>query len=306
MMRQIISAIAMTGLLGIAQEKIPVQMTVTVEAAHAKDLRELVREDVMVYQGRNRLLVTEWTALKGENAGAELFVLIDDGSAMSLGAQLSDLRDFINSQPASTLIGVGYMRADSTEIVQNLTPDHAKAANALRLPFGRIAAGASPFLALDDLIKKWPTCCVRREVVIVSSGVDPLGGFGPSNPFLDIAIDHAQRAGVIVYAIYTPRAGHGGHSFWRMNWGQNNLAKLSEETGGESYMLGFGPPISFAPYLRDVAEHLRHQYSVSFLIDAPAKPVLVPVRFATEVPNAEIIAAPKVYVSPMPPTGENR
>ena len=69
-----------------------------------------------------------------------------------------------------------------------------------------------------------------------------------------------------MYAIYTPSAGHFGHSFWRLNWGQNHLAQIAEETGGESYMLGFGPPVSFAPYLTEVAEHLAHQYLVTFLI----------------------------------------
>ncbi len=314
MFKQIFTtAIAMTGMLAIAQEprssgsSVPVQMVVTVDAAHGKDVPLLQREDVMVFQGKDRLRVTDWTALKGEQAGLELFVLIDDASAGSLGIQLADLREFIGAQPAATSIGIGYMHNGSAEIAQTPTSDHGKAAKALRLPFGRIAEGASPYLALEDLIKKWPSASARREVLLISSGVDPLGGFGPTNPYLDTAIGHAQRAGIIVYAIYTPRAGHGGHSFWQMSWGQNHLAQLSEETGGESYMLGFGAPVALAPYLREVAENLTRQYSVSFLAKPPAKPGFVPVRFSSEVPNAEIIAAPKVYVAPeRPPSGDER
>jgi len=299
MIRQnIIAVMAMTSVLGLAQDKAPVSMTVSVEATHGKDVPELKRDDVMVFQGKQRLDVTEWTALKGEHAALELFVLIDDASAMSLGTQLTDLREFITAQPTSTLIGVGFMHNGIADVKQDLTSDHAKAARALRLPLGRIAAGTSPYLALSDLIKKWPTCCVRRELLFISSGADPLGGFGPTNPYLDTAIEQAQRAGVMVYAIYTPGVGHTGHSFWRENWGQNHLAQLAEETGGESYMLGFGAPVSFAPYLRDIAERFTHQYSVTFLIKAPAKAGLASVRFATEVPNAEIVAAPRVYVSP--------
>ncbi len=304
MIKAVLAAIAMTGLPGVAQQSVPVQMTVTVEGTHGKDAPDLAREDVMVFQGRERLPVTEWIALKGERSGLEMFILIDDASAMTLGLQLSDLRNFILSQPSNALVGVGYMRNDFVDVAQNLTTDHAKAANALRLPFGRIASGASPYLALTDLIRRWPTCCVRREVVLVSSGIDPLGGVGPANPYVDVAIEHAQRAGVIVYSIYMPRSGHGSHSFWRMNWGQNYLAQVSEETGGESYMLGFGAPVSFEPYLREIGEHLRHQYSLTFLAKPPGKPGMVPFHVTTEVSNAEIVAAPRIYLESAAPTGE--
>jgi len=299
MIRQVfMAAIAMS--CAVAQNAVPVSMTVTVEATHGKPLPDLKREDVMIYRGKERLAVTDWAALQGERAAMELFLLIDDTSATTLGSQLAELREFIGAQPANALIGVGYMHNGIADIKQNLTSDHRQAAAALRLPLGNISAGASPYLALGDLIKRWPTCCVRREVVMISSGIDPLGGLGPIDAYLDTGIEQAQRAGVIVYAIYTPGEGHGGHSAFRMNWGQNHLAQLAEETGGESYMLGLGAPVSFAPYLRDLSEHLAHQYSVSFLIKPPAKRGLVAVRFATEVPGAEIIAAPKVLVSPAP------
>lgn len=298
MIRQIFITTLAVSCAVLAQDKVPVSMTVTVEATHGKAFPELKREDVMIYRGKERLTVTDWTALQGERGGVEVFLLIDDASAMTLGSQLADLREFINAQPAGAMIGVAYMHNGIADIKQNLTADHGKAAQALRLPFGTISAGASPYLALGDLIKKWPTCCVRREAVMISSGIDPLGGLGPIDPYLDTAIAQAQRAGLIAFAIYTPSAGHGGHSAFRVNWGQNHLAQLAEETGGESYMLGFGAPVSFAPYLKDVTEHLAHQYSVSFLIKPLAKPGLVSVRFTTEVPDAEIIAAPKVFVTP--------
>ena len=298
MIRKIWIGAALTGLLAMAQEQVPVKMTVTVDAVHGREFPELQREDVMIYHGKQRLEVTEWT----RQDGLELYILIDDASGMSLGSELAELREFIREQPENALIGVAYMRADSVETIQGLTTDHNKAAAALRLPFGRIAAGGSPYLALTDLVKKWGACCVRREVLIISSGIDPLGGFGPENPYVDTAIAQAQRAGVQVFAIYTPRAGHSSHSYWQMSWGQNHLAQLAEETGGESYMLGYQAPVSFAPYLKDFAEHLKHQYSVTFL--APPKPGLMPVRFATEIPGAEIIGAPKAYIETSP-TGGN-
>jgi hypothetical protein len=281
-------------------------MVVTVEAAHGNYIPAINREDVVVLQGTDQLHVTEWTALQGERSGLELFILIDDSSTESLGSQLANLREFIEVQPARTLIGIAYMHNGIADIAQNLTDDHGKAAKALRLPFGS-SAGASPFLAVSDLVRKWPQSSARREMLLISSGADPLGGFAAINPYLDIAIQHAQMGGVIVYAIYSPSSGHAGHSFVHMSWGQNYLARLAEETGGESHMLGFEPAVSFAPYLKAIAENLKNQFSVSFLAKPADKPALVSVRFSTEVPNLEIVAATKVLVWPDNVTsGENR
>jgi len=307
MFRGILIAVAIAA-TSIAQtiplQSVPARMTVTVEAARGKEVGELNRQDVLVFHNKQRLTVTDWTALKNEHASLELFLLLDDASGMSLGSQLGDLRDFINSQPAATQIGIAYMQNGGAKIVQNLTADHARAAEALRLPFGAIAAGTSPYLALDDLIKKWPASNVRREVVMISSGVDPLGGPSPLNPFLDMVIEHAQLSGFIVYTMYAPQAGHAGHSFGIANSGQNHLAQLAEATGGESYMLGFGAPVSFEPYLRDLAEHLAHQYSIEFQVPASSQPELLSVKIESEVPGIEIIAAPRVFVWPLKPMSE--
>ncbi len=287
---------AMGGILLLAREDVPspavpVQLTVTIEARHGKDVPVLKQGDVMVFQKNERLRVTDLEA----RPALELFILVDDASGMSLGQQLQDMRQFIETQPAATSIGIGYMRNAMVEVVQDLTADHPKAAKALRLPLGYPGVMPSPFLALSDLIKRWPASEARHAVLLVSSGIDPLGG-GLSNPYLDTAIEHAQRAGVVLYAIYAPTAGHGGHSFWRMNWGQNHLAQIAEETGGESYMLGFGPLVSFAPYLAELSGHLAHQYVVTFLAKPGNKAGFQSARLTTEVPNAEIVAATRAYV----------
>ena len=62
-------------------------------------------------------------------------------------------------------------------------------------------------------------------------------------------------------------------------------------------MLGFGPLVSFAPYLAELSEHLSHQYVVTFLAKPGNKAGFQSVRLTTEVPNAEIVGANRVYVS---------
>ena len=279
-----------------ASDGIAARMLVTVEAHHGANIPVINREDVMVYEGRDRDRVTDWVPLVGDHAGVQLFVLIDDASNSSLDSQLRDLKQFINDQPATTAIGIGYMRDGSTEIVQNLTADHAQAGKALRLPIGDPGASPSPYFSVVDLIKKWPESPLRREILMISDGIDRFYGSGPNDPYVDSAVEAAQKAGIIIYSIYSPGVGHYSHSLWRTNWGQNYLAQVSDQTGGESFYYGFGPAVSFVPYLDDLSHRLTHQFLVVFIPKQEKKPGLRQVRLRTEVPNAELVGADSVYV----------
>jgi hypothetical protein len=286
---------------GTAPGGVPVHMVVTVEARHGTTPPEITREDVMVKEGRDRDPVTDWVPAQGERAALEFFILIDDGASPSLGGQLDDLRQFINAQPATTKIGVAYMQNGIAEVLENPTSDHAQAAKALRLPRGLVGADASPYFSLQDLIKRWPESTARREVFMVSDGIDWFGGTSPQDPYVDAAITDAQRAGVIVSDIYMPGQGHAAHSYWLYYWGQIYLSQVAEETGGEAYYIGFtGAPVSFSPYLDNLAHRLNHQYFLGFLAKPEKKAGMRRVRLQTEVPNAELVAASQVYVPASP------
>jgi len=279
----------------------PVHTVVTVEARHGSVPPEISREDVMVYQGHDRDKVTDWVPLQGDQARLELFILLDDSSNTSLGSQLEDLRQFIAAQPATSKVGVAYMRDGSARIEQNLTTEHAQAAKALRLPLGDPGINASPYFALSDLIKHWPESTARREVLMITDGIDRYWGSGLQDPYVDAAVADAQRAGIIVFAIYTPGQGHNAHSYWRTNWGQNYLAQVADETGAESYGIGFyGPPVTISPYLDDLAHRLTRQFLLTFLAKPEKKAGMQRVRLQTEVPNAELVGASQVYVPAAP------
>jgi len=283
-----------------AANGIPAHLVVTVEPHHGSDVPVINREDVMVYEGKERDPVTEWVPAQGDRAGLELFFLIDDGSDSSLGTQLDDVRKFIDKQPPSTLIGIAYMQNGIAKIEQNPTNDHALAAKALRLPMGISGANSGPYFSVTDLIKRWPASASRREILMVSDGIDLNYGVGDlQDPYLDEAIDLAQRDGILVSAIYSPGAGHFGHSYWRSYWGQLYLSQLAEMTGGEAYYIGFsGPPVAFAPYLDDLAHRLGHQYFLTFLAKLPKKAGWQTVKLRTEVPKVDLISAGRVWVSP--------
>lgn len=291
------SGLAMAAGQDQSAEGVPVHMVVTVETRHGSSMPAIYREDVLVRQGKERLRTTDWMPLKGERAGLQLFIVIDDALNTSLGSQLDDLRQFIIAQPATTTVGAGYMRDGTVQIAQELTADHAQAAKALRLPLGNPGINASPYVSLEDLIKRWPETPVRREVLMITDGIDRLWSeYGVEDPYLDHAMESAQKAGILVFSIYSPGVGHYSHSYWRTNWGQNYLSQLSDETGGESFSLMYGTPVSFLPYLDDLSQRFGRQYLLTFLAKPGKKAEMQKVRVQTEVPNVDLVAADAVYV----------
>jgi len=279
---------------------VPAQIVVTVEPKHGSNAPVVHKEDVMVYEGHDRDPVTDWVPLQGDKAGLELFILLDDESGLSLGSQLESIRQFINAQPATTKIGVAYMQNGIARITQNPTDDHVQAAKALRLPMGVAGENASPYFSLSDLVKKWPASNERRQVLMISDGIDRYYGSGNlDDPYLQSAVDDAVKAGIIVSAIYSPGAGHFAHSYWQSYWGQIYLSELADKTGGEAYYIGFtGAPVSFAPYLEDMARRLQSQYLLSFLAKAPKKAGWQQIRLKTEVHDVDLVSAGRVWVSP--------
>jgi hypothetical protein len=276
----------------IADPALPVSVIVTVAAQ--KTATQLTVDDVLVSQNRRHMQVTGLEPLRAQS-GLQLWLLIDDGSAATLGTQLSDLKKFVLAQPSTTQIGIGYMRNGGVQTVQPLTSDHQLAAKALRLPTAMPGISASPYLALAALISKWPAGSTR-EVLMVSSGIDPDFGAGPDNPYLNTASHAAQRAGIVGYSIYYSAAGRSAHAYMQLFWGQNYLAQLSQETGGELYYLGTENPVSMAPYLDDLSRRLNSQYLLTFLTRPEDKPGFQSVKIKTELPHVTLVGPSQVYV----------
>lgn len=277
-------------------------MVVTAVASKGSSVPAISRDDVIVREGRDRDNVLDWIPATGDHAGLEFFIMIDDSVGESVGSQLNDLRHFIVGQSATTKVGVAYMQNGTAQVLQEPTADHQQAAKSLRLPTGTPGVNASPYFSLSDLIKKWPGSTNRREVLIVTSGVDAYwSGGGMDDPYVDSAVDDAQRAGIIVFSIYSPGAGHFNQSYYRSWYGQMFLSQVSDRSGGESYYTNFsGPPVSFAPFLNQIDQRLAHQYWLAFAPKPRKKAGLQPVKVLTEVPNAELVSADRALVPASP------
>jgi hypothetical protein len=140
-------------------------------------------------------------------------------------------------------------------------------------------------MGISDLVKKWPADGARHEVLLISSGADPYSPRDPENPYLLSAIADAQRAGVPVHSIYY------GRGRARLNWGQNYLAELGEETGGEAYWQT--TQVSFDAYLDDLTQRLQNQYLLT-LVPEQTKSGLEPVRVTAAGSRISLKSASKV------------
>lgn len=300
----VLSLLPMQAQDGISTATTPVQMTVTVRVlGKNKRMPEVNREDVIVRQGKDRLQVTGWTPVNDDRNPLDLFILIDDAARTSVSSQFGDLREFMYSLPRTTSVGVGYMRNGTVRVAQDLTTDHRQAANALRIPLGSPGVYGSPYLSAIDLMKRWPDSSNRREIVMITDGIDRLHGWrhprglGSISPDASAASAVAQRTGTIIHSIYTRGVGWRGSNYWQVTNGQNALAKLADETGGESFFLGTGEPVSFQPYLDRLQTSLDNRYRLEFNAMPGKKPGLQNVKLTTEVAGVELDSADSVWVA---------
>lgn len=284
--------------VGPSQTTVPAKMTVTANFDDRKLAPQIAKENVFVNKGAERLPVADWVAARGDRAGLELFILIDDASESSVANQFGDLRNFIRAQPASTAIGVGYARNGVVEIRQNFTTDRELTAKALRLPLGYAGAYGSVYLSAADLMKRWPDTPNRREVLLVTDGIDRAHRAHNSllNPDIDTAAAVAQRTGTMIHSIYYPGVGHWRRNFWYATNGQNGLAKLSDLTGGESFFMGWPAPVSFSPYLNQLQKVLDNQYLLTFHANPGKKSGLQYVNVSTNVAGVDLGTPSAVWV----------
>ncbi len=278
----------------------PVQVTVTVTGTDHHPLPELTRHDLMVFENNERRPVVGLEPVITSGRGLDLAILIDGSLGSSVSLQFPDVRRFVASLPPSTSVGVAYAEYGRARFTQDFTTDHALAENALSIPQGRVNAGASIFQSVTDLVKHWPADGRARSVLLVSNGVDINRGVSETvptlNPDLNEAILQAQKAGVVVYAIYAGGAARFTHQWYLLGNGQSMLARITQETGGEAYFQGNETPVSFSPFLKQVSESLRGQYVLTFEAMSMAKPGQAQLRVRTELPHVRIGAPAVVQV----------
>jgi len=243
--------------------------------------------------------ITNWVSLRGTEDPLELVLLIDSGARTTLGRQLDEMAQFIQSLPPNTKSTIAYMQNGQAVLSGPLSADHAQVLRGLHLPSGSAGSSASPYFCLSDLAKRWPSSdrLARREVVMVTDGVDSYSPrYDPEDPYLQAAISDSVRAGLVVYSIYWSNQGFADRSSYESFSGQNLLAQLAQATGGNSYWTGSGNPVSFAPYFKDLSRRLGNQYKLSFDARLNGKPEIESLKLKFKAPETEIDAPQQVFV----------
>jgi len=272
----------------------PAQMIITLGHYYGHQPPVLKQDDLVVTEQGEPLMITNLIPLRGDRAGLELFILVDNCSSCEVGSKFDELRRFIESQPLSTAIGVAYIQDGVLRVIEKPTQDRERAVKALNAPTG--SKPSNPFCALTDLINGWERGSARRAVLMISNGIDPTATEDRQNPYAEAAIQAAQRAGVTVYVIYHPSADYVSTDPSQLYLGQVHLAHVASETGGEAYLLSFGPLPSLGPFLADIADHFANQYLLEFLVRPADTDALQDVTVKGKIRGIDLMAPSKARV----------
>lgn len=298
----VVAAVFFAALPAMAQEQAasstaPVTTVVTVIGPKYSAPPAVGKNDVTVYQNRDKRTVTSWVPAQGDKAALQLAIVIDDSDNTSLGSQLGDISSFIKSLPPSTSVGLFYASNGTVQTASDFSADHDAVVKKLRMPFGNVGAYSSLYLSLMDFMKRWPVSSARREIFVIADGIDRFRG-DPFSPDVDSTIRRAQMSGIMIHTIYASGVGYASRNFFRVNNGQSNLARMADGTGGESFFQGTQTPISFAPFLSNLDTVLKNQYWLTFTMNRSkkAKGDLQRFRVRTELKDVEISSPDSVFV----------
>ncbi len=266
---------------------------VTVFTRHSEIAPNLSQQDLALKVNGKDAGITGWTPLNGTNDGLELVILIDS-AARNLGRQFDDITQFAQGLGPHTKVAVGYMQNGRAVLAGPLTADHAQAAGEVQLQSG---PGSSAYFSLSDLAQHWPSAQrgVRREVVMVGDGIDPMNpGLDLDDTYVQAAITDSVRAGLVVYAIYWQT--HASTPATAANAGQSLLSEVTEATGGDIYGAGMSNSVSFQPFLDDLARHLANQYEIDFTTRLDKKPAVENMKLKVTGLSLEVTAPQQVFV----------
>ena len=231
----ILSASSMVFAAEIGAPTTAAQMVVTIQSKNANRVSEIRPDDLKVYQGDSRRVVTSIEHLSGELGGMELLIYVDDAiDPASFDALQPELDRFIRALP------------ETTKVTTDEKP----------------VREAGTYTNLLKLMRTWSLNSEtgRRAVLIISDGVARENVTAGDDPLVQAAWRNAQISGIGLYTIFVPTS-RSNASEELDDAGQSNLFALSAATGGQSYHSEIGALYSI---LQDLNERLENQYRVTF------------------------------------------
>ncbi|HXE30875.1 MAG TPA: hypothetical protein VN515_03630 [Terriglobales bacterium] len=294
------------------------QVIVTAVPRHSGEMEPLEQGAVLVKQGGKDDTIHNWRPVDAHTA-VDLAIIIDEDT-QNLGVRLDDVRNFVKTLPPNVRVGVGYMSVGGIVFAQSaFTPDRNLILLKLRPPSGAPGSSPSPFTSIQYLMQRWrPHPGQVHEMLMISDGVEHLGGNDSNNITLKKAVAETVQAGVVVYAIAASGAsdagvsqngspmrdpiggagpgiipGIGAESDSR---GIINLGELTEATGGTTYAGNNGTAPRFTTFLNDMLQRLNHQYLLVF-DSSKAKAGLESVNIEVHAPDENVTAPKQIFIA---------
>lgn len=248
---------------------VTIPLTIKINSRQLESENELQNIDLTVNEDGEPQTILSLRGV-GTNSAITLAVLIQEDLVPSVSNEIKALAEFIRNLPKGSRVMIGYLRTGSLQTRQKFTNDLEKAAKALRPPSGFANSGPyNPYVEVIEALKKFESQPLgRRAILLVSDGLDISRGVDSSAPTQSIdlqrAVNESQRRSVAIYGFYAPTAAASANPLLAAN-AQSSLLRLSNETGGHAFFQGLGVPVSFDPFLRELAVSLEKQIALTFL-----------------------------------------
>lgn len=231
-----------------------VNLLYTVTDRKGRFVTDLTKEDFEIIENKKPQVIQEFTA--ESDLPLRLGILIDTSNSIrdrfkfEQEASISFINNVIRTNQDKGLVVSFDTRP---ELISDLIGDTEKLITSVRnlRPGGGTALYDAIFFACrDKLSQDQPRHKFRRAIVIVSDGDD-----NQSNYTRDQALEMAQKADVVLYAISTNRSKMEAD-------GDKVLKYYAAETGGRAFF-----PFQVEDMeqsFENIANELRHQYNVSY------------------------------------------
>jgi Ca-activated chloride channel family protein len=266
-----------------------VNILFTVTDKKGRFITDLGKDDLQVFEKKKEQNIAQFTA--ESDLPLRLALLIDTSNSIRdrFKFEQEAAIEFINStvrphQDKAMLVSFD----SSTELVTDLTDDTEKLSigvRSLRPGGGTSLYDAVFFACRDKLQLDQPRDKFRRALIVVSDGDD-----NQSRVTRDQALEMAQKADVVIYAISTNRSHQEGD-------GDKVLRYLTEETGGQAFFPFEARDLSQS--FENIANELRHQYNIFYRpvpleADGQYHPVILKVKGHKDY----VVRARKGYYAP--------
>lgn len=265
-----------------------VNMLFTVSDKKGRFVTNLTEGEFQVTEHKRPQEIVEFAA--ESDLPLRLGVLIDTSNSIRerFRFQQEAAVEFINGvmRPEDKAVVVSF--DTGAELIADLTSNTetlAKSVRDLRPGGGTSLYDAIFFTCREKLMQDQPRHKFRRAIVVLSDGED-----NQSRYSRDQALEMAHKADVVIYAISTNISG-------LQTDGDKVLKYFAEETGGTTFF-----PFKvqdLAQSFENIANELRHQYSILYRPDPPKTDGLFhPVTIKVKNRKDLIVRARKGYYAP--------